>query len=139
MSTITVGWVMAAALTLSVAAVAAPAVEQAAVEQAAVERVTAAQVSERLTDPQVLVVDVRTAEEYGAGYVPGAINIPHAAIVDNTALLESYRDRELIVYCQSGRRAGIAIEALRQAGYGRLRHMAGDMPGWHAAGLPVDR
>lgn len=129
MSRITVGLAMAAALTLNVPAIAAPAVEQ----------VTVAQVSQRLADPQVLVVDVRSAAEYGAGHVPGAINIPHAAIVGDAGLLEAYRDRDLIVYCQSGRRAGMALEALKKAGYDRLSYMDGDMPGWQAAGLPIAR
>ena len=87
-------------------------------------------------DAQALfVLDVRTPEEYAAGYVPGAVNIP----VDQLAsrLAEVPRNREVIVYCRSGRRAAVAGEALKEHGYTRLEHLEGDMLGWQDAKLPV--
>jgi phage shock protein E len=86
-----------------------------------------------------LVLDVRAPEEYAVGHIPGAINIPHDQAAARLEELRSYRDREIVLYCKSGRRAGIAADVLAQAGFSRLRHLAGDMPGWSAQGLPVEQ
>ncbi len=86
-----------------------------------------------------LVLDVRTPEEYASGHVPGALNLPHDQAAGRLAELAPYRDRTIVLYCKSGRRAGLAAEVLAQAGFGPLRHLAGDMPGWIAAGLPVEQ
>ncbi|MBK7950917.1 MAG: rhodanese-like domain-containing protein [Deltaproteobacteria bacterium] len=86
-----------------------------------------------------LVLDVRTPEEYAAGHVPNAINIPHDALESHLAELESRKDGPVVVYCKSGRRAGMAAEALTQAGFTNLLHLTGDMEAWSAAGLPVEK
>lgn len=44
-----------------------------------------------------------------------------------------------VVYCQSGRRANMALEALQKAGYTRLSHLEGDYPGWQSQGRPVEK
>jgi rhodanese-related sulfurtransferase len=85
-----------------------------------------------------LVLDVRTPEEYAAGHVPGAVNISHEQTADRLEELRPFQDREIVLYCKSGRRAGIAADTLAAAGFSRLRHLAGDMPGWSAAGFPVE-
>ncbi|MCC6207787.1 MAG: rhodanese-like domain-containing protein [Gammaproteobacteria bacterium] len=86
-----------------------------------------------------LVLDVRTPEEYAAGHVPGALNLPHDQAAARLEELRSYQGRTIVLYCKSGRRAGIAADALAQAGFGPLHHLAGDMPGWIAAGLPIEK
>lgn len=62
-------------------------------------------------------IDVRTPQEYAEGRVSFAVNIPHEDIVENAAGLDLPRDRPIYVYCGSGRRAGIARDALLEAGY----------------------
>jgi rhodanese-related sulfurtransferase len=85
------------------------------------------------------VLDVRTPEEYAAGHVPNATNIPHDQIAARMAELESHKGSPIVVYCKSGKRAGIAAEALSKAGFTNLRHLSGDMDGWTAAGLPIEK
>ena len=65
-------------------------------------------------DQSLVVLDVRTPEEYAAGHVVGARNIPHTEIVARIAELAGARDRDLVVYCRSGRRSELALEALRE-------------------------
>jgi rhodanese-related sulfurtransferase len=86
-----------------------------------------------------LVLDVRTPEEYAAGHVPNAINVPHDQIEARLAELEARKNGPVVVYCKSGRRAGIAAEALSKAGFTNLLHLTGDMEAWSAAGLPVEK
>lgn len=86
-----------------------------------------------------VILDVRTAEEFAEGHVPGAINISHDELADRLAEIEASREAGLIVYCRSGRRAGIAEELLLGQGYANLQHLEGDMLAWLAAGRPVEK
>jgi rhodanese-related sulfurtransferase len=65
-------------------------------------------------DRRPILVDVRTAQEYARGHLPGAVNLP----VDDlrSRLGELPRDREIAVYCQVGQRGYLATRILRQAG-----------------------
>ncbi|MBW2267297.1 MAG: rhodanese-like domain-containing protein [Deltaproteobacteria bacterium] len=87
---------------------------------------------------ELLVVDVRTAQEFAASHVPGAIHIPHDELADRLAELGESRERPVVLYCESGRRAGWAVTTLSDAGFRDVRHLEGDMSGWRAAGLPVE-
>jgi len=78
----------------------------------------------------LVILDVRRRDEYEAGHVPGAINIPHDEIGARLAELEASKDKPIVAYCGSGKRAAIALQALHQAGFTRLMHLTGDMPGW---------
>ncbi|MBK8754001.1 MAG: rhodanese-like domain-containing protein [Candidatus Competibacteraceae bacterium] len=74
---------------------------------------------------QLLVIDVRTAEEYRQGHVQDALNIPYDEIASRIAAVTSDHDTSIVLYCRSGRRAGIAEQALRQIGYGRIENKGG--------------
>lgn len=63
-----------------------------------------------------LLVDVRTPEEYAEGHAEGAINLPYDQIVKGTYPTGD-KNAKIYVYCRSGKRAGIALDALKQAGY----------------------
>jgi rhodanese-related sulfurtransferase len=87
-------------------------------------------------DEATYVLDVRSPEEYASGHVPGAVNIPYDQIASRLA--EVPRDKDVVLYCRSGRRAGIAAEALAGQGYTRLQHLEGDIVAWVDNGRPVD-
>jgi rhodanese-related sulfurtransferase len=94
---------------------------------------------ERLDDGEKApyVLDVRTAEEFVSGHVPGAVNIPYDQVASRLA--EVPKDRDVVLYCRSGRRAQLAAEVLADKGYSRLQHLQGDMPAWAAQGRPVEK
>jgi len=82
-----------------------------------------------------LVLDVRTQDEFDAGHVPGAVLIPHdqlAARID-----EVPADRDIVVYCHSGRRSTLAERVLVENGHA-VSQLDGSWIGWRAAGLPVE-
>ncbi|WP_462157516.1 rhodanese-like domain-containing protein [Pseudoalteromonas sp. GB56] len=81
------------------------------------------------------LLDVRSSEEYQQGHIKGAINISFDVISEHAAKLD--KDQPIVVYCRSGRRAGIAIETLQQLGFTKLYHLEGDMMGWTEKDLPV--
>lgn len=94
---------------------------------------------EKMKNTNVIVIDVRSPEEYAEGHVPGAINIPHNKITEHKEQLAKLKGNELLLYCRSGRRAGWAEETLTEMGVGNLYHLKGDMQGWQAAGLKIEK
>ena len=83
-----------------------------------------------------LLIDVRQASEYAAGHVPGAVHIGAGELPDRLAELP--RDRPVATICASGYRSSVAASLLRQAGFTDVSWVAGGVPTWEAAGLPVD-
>lgn len=89
-------------------------------------------------DHAQLVLDVRSLEEYKAGHIPGAINIPHDQLTSRLTEIESDKNRDVVLYCRSGRRVVIAADILQSAGFSKLLHLDGDMGGWQSnRNLPV--
>lgn len=90
-------------------------------------------------DPALLVVDVRSAAEYDEGHLPGAVNIPHDAIGGRMAEFGAPGERDIVVYCRSGRRSELALAALQEAGFSRLFHLEGDYLRWSEEDRPMMR
>ena len=82
-----------------------------------------------------LVLDVRTPEEFAAGHVPGAVLIPHDQL--EARIAELGEPREVVVYCRSGRRSGLAEPVLEAHGF-RVSQLEGSWNAWSAAGLPAE-
>ena len=102
------------------------------------EPVPAREVLDRLKKGLVTLLDVRPAEEYAAGHLPGAINVP-------IEKLESYlsklpRRREVVAYCRGPYclMSFEAVEKLRKRGF-KAKRLQDGYPEWRAAGLPVER
>ena len=96
---------------------------------------------QRITEHRAgLILDVRSTEEYAEGHIPGAINIPHDQLSSRLAEIGAHKNKEIVLYCRSGRRVGIAADILQAAGFNRLLHLAGDMSGWLGNGnLPIKK
>ena len=88
-------------------------------------------------DNNIVLLDVRSAKEYNQGHIAGAINVSYDNVESQLAQLTKYQQSKVVVYCRSGRRAGIAEQVLAENGFSHLRHLTGDMNGWQAANLPV--
>lgn len=84
-----------------------------------------------------LILDVRNAEEYKKGHIPGAINIPHDRLDSRFIEISSHKNKDVVLYCGSGGRVVIAANILQSAGFSRLLHLDGDMNGWLSNGMPV--
>ena len=78
----------------------------------------------------LVVVDVRTQEEYAAGHIPSAVLLPVEQIEakDNSvAKVLPDKNAEIFVYCRSGKRAGRAVAALIEQGYTNVWNIGGIM------------
>ncbi len=76
-----------------------------------------------------LIVDVRSAEEVAEGMYPGAQHIPVDQVEKRMAEFGA-KDKPIVLYCKSGRRAGLAMETLKSKGYTNVTNAGGlsDMP-----------
>ena len=70
-------------------------------------------------------IDVRSAEEFAGGHLDNAVNIPHTEITGKIADVTTDKDAEIHLYCGSGKRAGIAREALEELGYTNVTNEGG--------------
>jgi phage shock protein E len=70
-------------------------------------------------------IDVRSVDEYQAGHVTQAVNIPHTEIGMRIGEVTDDKDAEIYVYCRSGRRSGIARETLMSMGYNNVINLGG--------------
>ncbi len=112
-------------------------VEAYLVDRDALEAVDATELMERLSDGNVVVLDVRPEEEYRAGHIPGALSVPVDAL---EAVLQTLpRDREIIAYCRGPYCvfSDEAVALLRSRGY-RAHRLRQGLPDWRAAGMPVE-
>jgi adenylyltransferase/sulfurtransferase len=75
-----------------------------------------------------LLIDIREPWETAVAQLPGAELIPMSTLAAGTA--EIPRDREVILYCRSGARSGRVLDALREQGYDRVRHLRGGIEAW---------
>lgn len=73
-----------------------------------------------------IVIDVRTPEEYAQGHVVGSYNIPLDGLLDDKKLpLLKENDTPVLLYCRSGRRSGLAMYHMSNAGYKKVFNMGG--------------
>ena len=96
---------------------------------------------ERVRDGLVTVLDVRPPEEYAAGHVPGAVNIPLQELEDRLQELSNQEgeNREIVAYCR-GPHCVLAFDAvarLREKGM-KARRLEDGYPEWKTAGLPIE-
>src|ERR1035437_1831211 len=102
----------------------------------ALEPVSREELLRRKREGSVTVLDVRPAQEFAAGHIEGAINIPIKEL--ERRLAEVGRGREVVAYCR-GPHCVMAYEAvarLRERGF-KVRRLVAGYPEWRVAGLPV--
>lgn len=86
-----------------------------------------------------VLLDVREADEYAAGHLPGAIHASRGMLefkLSSTPELNS-RDLKIVLYCKTSGRAALAACALHEMGYLQVRSIAGGFDAWAGAGKPV--
>lgn len=81
-----------------------------------------------------IVIDVRAADEYAAGHIPGSTFMPLFAVP--LRLSELDRRRDVYVVCESGARGQRASRYLDERGY-TVRNLDGGMASWRGSGMPV--
>ena len=88
------------------------------------------------TRPNLVIVDVRTPEEYETGYIEGAVNL--CVTCDAQELLDNLNpDDEILLYCRTGIRSATAARILNENGYQKVYNMLGGITAWNNAGYTI--
>ena len=106
--------------------------------KARIQEVSVADVDLAIQEADVLI-DVREADEFAAGHLPGAIHASRGMLefkLSNTPEL-SARDLKIVLYCKTSGRAALAACALHDMGYLQVKSISGGFDAWAAAGKPV--
>ncbi len=103
-----------------------------------VSEISAADAVQAIREASVLV-DVREADEFAAGHVPGSVHISRGMLefrFSGMPALQS-RDIKIVLYCKTSGRAALAGAALQDMGYLNVQNIAGGFDAWVAAGLAI--
>ena len=87
-------------------------------------------------DPNVVLLDVRTPDEFATDHIAGAILIPVQTLSENLSKLSNVKAKKIIVYCHSGARSVSASRILMKNGFTPL-NVAGGISAWKSEGLSV--
>jgi rhodanese-related sulfurtransferase len=91
----------------------------------------------RLMNQGALLVDVRSREEFEGGHVLDARHLPQEEVAGAGESLKKYRDKPVIVCCETGMRSGAAARVLKAQGFGKVVNLRGGLAAWRGENLPV--
>ena len=107
----------------------------------AIDLLTVKQLKEEIdqTNQSLIILDVRTREEFNSGRIKNSINIPHDLLLSDISLVADYKSEKVVVYCRSGKRAKLVLNRLSDEGFRTLIDVDGDMLAWNSANLPIEK
>jgi rhodanese-related sulfurtransferase len=88
---------------------------------------------------KAVIIDVCEANEYAAGHVGGAKNIPLNQLEEKLPALVKNKTLPVILVCQSGARSNRAVGIAKKLGYEGAQSLAGGLGAWRTANLPVEK
>ncbi|MBT4493438.1 MAG: rhodanese-like domain-containing protein [Gammaproteobacteria bacterium] len=84
-----------------------------------------------------VIVDIRDNNDFGAGHIAGAVNMPFSSIESRFGELESFKENPIVLVCKMGQHAGSVGRKLKAQGFVDVRRLSGGMAEWTASNLPV--
>jgi rhodanese-related sulfurtransferase len=96
-----------------------------------------AQEQVRLMNQGALVLDIRKADEFAAGHINGAKHLPSDQVLTAGENFKRFKDKPVVVYCDSGSLSASAIRQLHEQGFTKAFTLRGGFAGWRAENLPV--
>ena len=84
-----------------------------------------------------VVVDVRSKFEFRQAHIPGAIHLPFWQMPFRFQILETHREKDVVLYCEHGPRAVLACQVLKSKGFAKAVCLDGHMQVWRKSGFPL--
>ena len=103
----------------------------------ATKKVDPVEFSEVIAQPGVIILDVRTPEEFNAGHIANAININLEGSDFASEVSKLDKNATVAVYCRSGNRSAVATDQMAELGFTDMYDMQGGILDWEATGGPV--
>ncbi|MDP1524565.1 MAG: rhodanese-like domain-containing protein [Rhodocyclaceae bacterium] len=88
-----------------------------------------------------VIIDVREYDEYAAGHLPGAINIPRGVLEFKIGMVPecARKDGAFLIYCRTSGRAALSAVQLQKLGYSDILSMAGGFDAWNTEQRPTEK
>jgi rhodanese-related sulfurtransferase len=93
----------------------------------------------RLMNQHALVLDIRPHEAFAAGHLSGARSLPPDQILKAGDTLKKYKEKPVVVYCDTGSLGGSAVRQLVTQGFTKAVNLRGGIAGWRAENLPLTK
>ena len=93
--------------------------------------------SQKINEPDVIILDVRTPEEFASGHIEGALNIDFNSGDFANEITRLNPSENYAIYCRSGSRSGQAASIMHKAGFHDVSNLNGGVIDWTNAGLPL--
>jgi rhodanese-related sulfurtransferase len=93
----------------------------------------------RLMNQGALVLDIRKPDQFAAGHVNGAKQLPSDQILTAGESFKRFKEKPVVVYCESGSLAAAAVRQLNHQGFTKAFSLRGGFAGWRAENLPVTK
>ena len=103
----------------------------------AIQAVDAATLQQWMTNGDVVLIDVREANEYASAYIPGSQHLPLSGL--HVAELPDHDGKKVVVSCATGRRSMMAADGRLAAHYGGVYNLDGGLSAWQLAGYDIAR
>jgi len=100
------------------------------------ETLTPMQVVTKMNTEELVIIDVREPAEFVLGHIESAINVPLGKLSEDKKI-PSYKDRSVLLVCQTGTRSGPACNTLHKQGLEKIAHLDGGMQAWEDHKLPI--
>ena len=104
---------------------------------AAATNLGAADFQKKASEAGVVVLDVRSSGEFITGHIANALNIDVEGMTFDGDISKLDKAATYAVYCHSGRRSGIAVGKMKDAGFTNLFNLTSGIQEWQSAGLPL--
>lgn len=91
----------------------------------------------KMNNGELVIIDVREPHEFILGHIDTAINMPLGKIKDQLNTLEKYKNKDILMVCQSGTRSAPACRTLINAGFEKVFNLDGGMQAWEDHKFPV--
>lgn len=93
----------------------------------------------RLINQGALVIDLRSKALYDAGHILDARNVPAAELASQAEALKKWRDKNIIIYCDSGTSGASAARSLAKLGFNKVFNLQGGLSAWLKDNMPLTK
>lgn len=99
--------------------------------------VTPNEATQLVNREDAVILDIRDKNDFKAGHIAGARNVPQSSLDDRMAELDKFKSKPIVVVCKHGQSSGAVQAKLKKAGFERVLKLKGGMTQWQADSLPI--
>jgi rhodanese-related sulfurtransferase len=94
-------------------------------------------IQNNLDDPDFIILDVRTADEFNSGHIAGAVNLDYYSSEFRTNVGKLDQSKQYLVYCRTGIRGAASVRIMLDLGFKNVQNMTGGITQWTQDGYPT--